>query len=90
MFCEGAWGLHLHNASQNIMVRWCNFHDLSGGGIAVGDVMMTRNVTDPTQQMANITVEVRRHYDIFCYSPAKMLKELIFPYYCQYAVILHN
>jgi len=58
--CTGAWALALNNASQNVTVRDCTLWDLGGGGIMIGDVNMTSNITDPALQMAGIHVEVRQ------------------------------
>ena len=47
----GAWGLRLCNGTQRATVSRCQFHDLSGGGICLG------NVDDTTQ--ANPELQVR-------------------------------
>ena len=51
----GAWGLRLYNGTQRAEVRRCRFHDLSGGGICVGNVNDTPE-TRPERQMAGIVL----------------------------------
>ena len=49
-------GLRLANGTQQASVSHCSFHDLSGGGICLGNVDDSAE-EDPAYQMARITVE---------------------------------
>ena len=51
----GAWGLRLFDGTQRAEVCGCRFHDLSGGGICVGNVNDTTE-TRPERQMAGIVL----------------------------------
>jgi hypothetical protein len=51
----GAWGLRLFNATQRATVSRCEFDDLSGGGISIGDTDDTTE-TNPDKQMAQIFI----------------------------------
>ena len=51
----GAWGLRLSNGTQHASVSGCHFHDLSGGGICVGNVDDS-NETRPNFQMADVVI----------------------------------
>jgi hypothetical protein len=51
----GAWGLRLRNGTQDATVSYCNFTDLSGGGICIGDWHDMQR--PPSQQLARVTVE---------------------------------
>ena len=46
------------NATQNSSVTKSTFFDIGGGGVGIGDVERTINVTDPSLQIAEIKVEV--------------------------------
>ena len=51
----GAWGVRLSNGTQSASISRCNFRDLSGGGICIGNVDDT-NETRPSLQMAEIVI----------------------------------
>lgn len=51
----GLWGLRLRGGAQDVSVTRCSFVDMGGGGIYLGDVNDTAQ-TDPTLQMANLSV----------------------------------
>ena len=51
----GAWGLRLRNGTQDAAVTRCNFTDLSGGGVCIGDWHDMQS--PPSKQMARVVVE---------------------------------
>eukprot|EP01052_Picozoa_sp_SAG31_P034524 SAG31_NODE_4048_length_3637_cov_23.139062_1_plen_468_part_10 len=51
----GAWGLRLRNGTQGALVSRCNFSDLSGGAICVGDWHDMMNPSE--RQMAEVIIE---------------------------------
>ena len=52
----GAWGIRLYNGTQAARIARSIFHDLSGGGICLGNVDDSAE-SEPSRQMASISVD---------------------------------